>query len=151
MAFGPALVMSINGLAMIVISTLGILERLGGWRTIQLLVPIPVVVWIMLKLGTTIRARFRLVQAAFGTVSDRVNENINGIRVIKAYVQEDEEVQKFNGLSEDMAELIATVRMLAFEARAAEEEVEDWDEEFEDGPEIIYAYGEGDDDDDEIE
>lgn len=105
MAFGPALVMSINGLAMIVISTLGILERLGGWRTIQLLVPIPVVVWIMLKLGTTIRARFRLVQAAFGTVSDRVNENINGIRVIKAYVQEDEEVQKFNGLSEDMAEL----------------------------------------------
>lgn len=105
MAFGPALVMSINGLAMIVISTLGIMERLGGPMTVKLLAPIPVVIVIMLKLGPAIRARFRLVQAAFGTVSDRVNENINGIRVIKAYAQEDAEVQKFTGLSEDMAEL----------------------------------------------
>ena len=56
-----------------------------------------------------------------------------------------------SNVPEDMAELIATARTLAFEARAAEEEDEDWDEEFEDGPEIIYAYGDGDDDDDDIE
>ena len=49
---------------------------------------------------------------------------------------------------EDMAELIETARTLAFEARAAEEEDEDWDEEFEDGPEIIYAYGDDTEDDD---
>ena len=49
---------------------------------------------------------------------------------------------------EDMAELIATARMLAFEARAAEEEEDDWDEDFADGPEIIYAYGDGTEDDD---
>jgi len=55
-------------------------------------------------------------------------------------------------LPEDMAELVATVRMLAFEARAAEEEDEEWDEEFEDGPEIIYAYSDGtEDDDDDVE
>jgi 23S rRNA pseudouridine1911/1915/1917 synthase len=47
-----------------------------------------------------------------------------------------------SNMPEDMAELIETARMLAFEARAlAEEEDDDWDEEFEDGPEIIYAYG----------
>ncbi len=105
MAFGPALVMSVNGLAMIVIAAMGIIDRLGGWTTFKLLAPIPVVVFIMLQLGSAIRARFRQVQAAFGTISDRVNENINGIRVIKAYVQEDDEVSKFNKLSEDMAEL----------------------------------------------
>jgi 23S rRNA pseudouridine1911/1915/1917 synthase len=56
-------------------------------------------------------------------------------------------------LPADMDELIATARMLAFEARAAEEEEdEDWDEDFEDGPEIIYAHGEGpEDDDDDLE
>ena len=53
-----------------------------------------------------------------------------------------------SNVPEDMAELIATARMLAFEARAAEEEDEDWDEEFEDGPEIIYAYGDDIEDDD---
>jgi len=55
-------------------------------------------------------------------------------------------------LPEDIAELITTARMLAFEARAAEEEDEDWDDEFEDGPEIIYAYSDGtEDDDDDLE
>ncbi len=53
-----------------------------------------------------------------------------------------------SNVPEDMAELIATARMLAFEARAAEEEDEDWDEEFEDGPEIIYASGDDIEDDD---
>lgn len=58
-------------------------------------------------------------------------------------------------LPEDMDELIETVRMVAFEAKAQEEESEDdWDEgEFADGPEIIYVRGDGDseDDDDELE
>lgn len=48
-------------------------------------------------------------------------------------------------LPDDMAELIETLRMEAFEARAIEEE-DDWDEDLEGGPEIIYAYGDADDD-----
>ena len=53
-------------------------------------------------------------------------------------------------LPEDMAELIETARFQAAEARAlAEEEADDWDEDFADGPEIIYAYGDGSEDDDE--
>ncbi len=57
-------------------------------------------------------------------------------------------------LPEDMAELVETARLLAFEARALAEEAEedDWDEEdFADGPEIIYAYGDGSEDDDDLE
>lgn len=54
-------------------------------------------------------------------------------------------------MPEDMAELVATARTLAFEARAAAEEEEDWDDEFDDGPQIIYAYGDGGEDDDELE
>ena len=50
-------------------------------------------------------------------------------------------------LPEDLDELVATARTLAFEARAAAED-EDWDEEFADGPEIIYAYGDDGEDDD---
>jgi 23S rRNA pseudouridine1911/1915/1917 synthase len=46
-------------------------------------------------------------------------------------------------LPEALAELIETLRSEAFEARALEEEDDDWDEDREGGPEIIYAYGDG--------
>lgn len=104
MAFGPALVMSISGLAMFVIAAMGIVQRLGGSAAWKILLPIPFVVFAMLKLGAEIRRRFRRVQEGFGMISDRVNENISGIRVIKAYAQEDAEMEKFNDLSMDMAE-----------------------------------------------
>lgn len=103
MAFGPALIMSINGFAMMTIAIMGMVNRLGGITTLKILAPIPFIVFAMVKLGRTIRARFRKVQEAFGSISDRVNENINGIRVIKAYVQEDEEVERFMDLSENSA------------------------------------------------
>ena len=53
-----------------------------------------------------------------------------------------------SSLPEDLAELIETLRSEAFEARAIEEEEEDWDEGIEGGPEIIYAYGDGASDED---
>ncbi|WP_153109916.1 23S rRNA pseudouridine(1911/1915/1917) synthase RluD [Propionivibrio limicola] len=57
-----------------------------------------------------------------------------------------------SSLPEDMAEIIEMARMLAFEAKAlAEEEDEDWDDEFEDGPEIIYAYGDSGEDEDDVD
>jgi 23S rRNA pseudouridine1911/1915/1917 synthase len=55
-------------------------------------------------------------------------------------------------LPDDMAELVQTARMLAFEESARAEEDEDWDEDLQGGPEIIYARGDGagaDDEDDE--
>ncbi len=54
-------------------------------------------------------------------------------------------------MPEDMAELIDTARTLAFEAKALEEEDEDWDEDLDDGPEIIYVRGEAADIDDDEE
>lgn len=103
MTFGPALIMSINGLAMIGISIFGLMGKIGTIRALIVLIPIPIVVITMVLMGKKIRERFRQVQAAFGAISDRVNENINGIRVIKAYVQEQSEVDKFMKLSDDMA------------------------------------------------
>ena len=58
----------------------------------------------MFKVGKIVRKRFKKVQENFASISDRVQENINGIRVIKAYVQEDEEVKKFEELNDQMAE-----------------------------------------------
>ena len=42
-----------------------------------------------------IRERFTAVQKAFAEISEKVQENISGIRVIKAFAQEEEEVEDF--------------------------------------------------------
>ncbi len=55
-----------------------------------------------------------------------------------------------SALPEDFATILEQVRCEAYDARAAAElEEDDWDEDFADGPEIIYAYGDdwGEDDD----
>ena len=52
-------------------------------------------------------------------------------------------------LPDDMAMLIEILRSEAFEARAIEEEDDNWDDELEGGPQIIYAYGDGGEDYDE--
>lgn len=49
-----------------------------------------------------------------------------------------------SNMPDDMDALVQTARMHAFEARALqEEETDNWDELLDDGPEIIYAYGDG--------
>ena len=53
-----------------------------------------------------------------------------------------------SALPDDLADLIQHARMLAFEASAIENDDDEWEEEFDDGPQIIYARGDGDDDDD---
>jgi ATP-binding cassette subfamily B protein len=113
--FGPATSQTINGISVILISVIA-MSRVMDWRTtVLVLVPIPFIVVFMLWIGRLVKKRFKKVQKNFASISDRVNENISGIRVIKAYVQEDHEVRKFEKLNERMVESnLSMVRVSAF-------------------------------------
>lgn len=104
MTFGPATAMAINGIVICVISVYS-MARTINWRlTILSLLPVPIIILVMCNIGKLVRKRFKKVQESFAAISDRVQENINGIRVIKAYVQEDYEVEKFQKLNDQMVE-----------------------------------------------
>ena len=103
MTFGPATAMLINGIVICVISIYSMAQAINWRITILSLAPIPFIIFIMFRIGKLVRRRFNKVQESFAAISDRVQENINGIRVIKAYVQEEEEVKKFEKLNEKMA------------------------------------------------
>lgn len=103
MTFGPATAMLINGIVICVISIYSMAQAINWRITILSLSPIPFIIVIMVRIGKLVRRRFNKVQESFAAISDRVQENINGIRVIKAYVQEEEEVKKFEKLNEKMA------------------------------------------------
>lgn len=104
LTFGPGLANITNSLGMSIIVVLSMSRSINLKLTLYALVPVPVIIYLMIKIGSLIRKRFTIVQENFAAISDRVQENISGIRVIKAYVQEKEEVNKFQILNDEMRE-----------------------------------------------
>lgn len=102
--FGPAVAMSFNGIVICLSSVYFMLISIDIRLTLIALAPFTIVVYLMLVIGRQIKRRFRTVQENFGAISDKVQENICGIRVIKAYVQEEQEIGNFDVLSNRMME-----------------------------------------------
>ncbi|URZ03910.1 ABC transporter ATP-binding protein [Clostridium felsineum] len=103
MTFGPSIAMSINGLTVCISSIYSMIFSINLRLTLLCLAPIPFIIVIMFKISKLIRTRFTTVQESFGNISDKVNENISGIRVIKAYVEETKEVGNFEKLNDAMS------------------------------------------------
>lgn len=93
--FGGGFVQALDGITISIVSIIFMARTINPILTLMALAPIPVAAIIMLKLGKLIRERFKKVQEAFADISDKVQENLSGIRVIKAFAQEKEEVGNF--------------------------------------------------------
>ncbi|UQZ32984.1 ABC transporter ATP-binding protein [Paenibacillus sp. PK3_47] len=102
MTFGPATAMSFNGIIVCISSIYFMFATVDARLTFFTLAPLPFIIVLMLISSRKVQTRFRTVQEQFGAVSDRVQENISGIRVIKAYVQERAEMERFSELSSRM-------------------------------------------------
>lgn len=104
MTFGPATAMSINGIVLCVISIYSMCTAIDIRLTLMTLIPIPFIIIFTTKIGKLIKLRFRKVQENFANISDKVQENIYGIRVIKAYVQENDEIKNFENLNKEISD-----------------------------------------------
>lgn len=70
------------------------------WRlTLAALVPAPFVSLAVTYFGRLIHDRFERIQRMFSDISSRVQENVSGVRVIRAYVQEEAELREFERLN----------------------------------------------------
>jgi ATP-binding cassette subfamily B protein len=65
------------------------------------LLPAPLVSVAVIWFGRRIHARFERIQALFSDISSRVQENLSGVRVIRAYAQERAELERFERLNRD--------------------------------------------------
>lgn len=74
-----------------------------SWKlTILTLAPMPLMAWATSHYGTLLHDRFFKAQEAFSDLNDKVQENISGVRVVKAFGQEEAEIQDFRHLSSDV-------------------------------------------------
>ena len=72
------------------------------WRLALLsVVPAPAVSLAVIFFGRAIHDRFESIQAMFSDISSRVQENLAGVRMVRAFVQEKAELRRFEALNRE--------------------------------------------------
>ena len=59
------------------------------------LVPFPVIVWLVYRVRARLRRGFRQASVAWGEMTSVLADTIPGVRVVKAFAQEDREIERF--------------------------------------------------------
>lgn len=78
------------------ISTIIAMVLFVDWRlTILAMIPLPLLAVTSRVLGSKIHVAFRDAQAAFSDINDKTQESITGIKVIKTFGQEKEDIADF--------------------------------------------------------
>lgn len=103
MLLGPGIMYSANTL---LTTTLAIGFMLSiDWRlTLLALAPLPLVSFGVRQVGRRIHALTEASQAKLAELSARVQESMAGVRVVKAFVQEEAEIRDFRRLNEELVE-----------------------------------------------
>ncbi len=95
---GPGVMYTLNtvvtaGFAIAVMAVL-------SWKlTVAALMPLAILTVVMYHSIKVIHRLFERVQAKFASINSRAQENLSGIRVVKAYAREDHESKEFTALS----------------------------------------------------
>ena len=85
--------------------TLGVMMFSIDWKlTLAALIPMPFLAWSTAYYGRLLHERFYLAQEAFGELNDHVQQSVSGVRVMRAFVQEKEDVEAFRRVSEKTLE-----------------------------------------------
>jgi ATP-binding cassette, subfamily B, multidrug efflux pump len=97
---GPGIMYSMNTIALVIISTY-ILLRLNWQLTLLAYIPLAIMSFAIKRIGGQIHDRFESIQEQFSNLSTKAQENISGIRVVKAFAREESEIADFGKLNVD--------------------------------------------------
>ena len=100
MMVGPAVMYLANTLITAVVS-LSLMFSLDVWLTIIVLLPLPIVSITVRMFGTAIHKTFEEVQEKLSDMSAVVQESLTGVRVVRAYRQEEAEIARFRDSNTD--------------------------------------------------
>jgi ATP-binding cassette, subfamily B, multidrug efflux pump len=100
MVLGPGIMYTATTIATSVVA-LFFMIRLSPSLTLWVLMPVPIVVAAVYYFGQTIHRLSEKIQAALGALSTRAQENLTGVRVVRAYAQEKSEIALFEQANRD--------------------------------------------------
>ena len=100
MAVGPAVMYTANTIVGFVFS-LSFMLWISPRLTLYAIVPMIVLPPIVLGFGRIIHRRFEQIQEQFSSLSTFVQENLTGVRIVRAYTQEAEQARQFDVFNEE--------------------------------------------------
>ncbi|NIP80269.1 MAG: ABC transporter ATP-binding protein, partial [Gemmatimonadetes bacterium] len=95
MAVGPAVMYSVNTAVGFAVG-LAIMIWISPRLTLYALIPMVLVPPVVLGFGRIIHRRFEEIQEQFSTVTTMVQENLTGVRIVRAYAQERAQARQFD-------------------------------------------------------
>jgi ATP-binding cassette subfamily B protein len=114
MMLGPGIMYWTETSVMLVLAV-AVMARTDLRLTLIALSPAPLVSVAVIVFGRRIHARFEHIQKMFSDISSKVQENLAGVRVVRAYAQEQAEVAQFESLNQDyVRENIGLARIQGF-------------------------------------
>ena len=103
MAVGPAIMYSVNTTVSFILS-IALMIWISPRLTAVSLIPMLTLPPIVLGFGRVIHKKFEEIQEQFSTISAMVQENLTGLRIVRAYVQEEAQEREFDALNQDYME-----------------------------------------------
>ena len=94
MLLGPGIMYTFN-ITVTVTIALALMLSLDWRLTLLSLLPLPFLSLVVFRISSRLHKGFEIIQARFSSMTTRVQENFSGIRVVKAFVREDHEVDRF--------------------------------------------------------
>ncbi|HSU59876.1 MAG TPA: ABC transporter ATP-binding protein [Bryobacteraceae bacterium] len=98
MMLGPG-IMYIGETVIMLILSIGVMLHTNARLTLMAFIPAPFVSLAVVLFGRRIHVRFEHIQRIFSDISSKVQENLSGVRVIRAYAQEQAEIEQFELLN----------------------------------------------------
>ena len=99
---GPMILYSFQAMFALAV-VLPILFNISVKLTLLILIPLPFVSLTVKFLGQQIHIRFETIQEFFSGITARAQENLSGARMIRAYAQENSEIERFQELNSEYA------------------------------------------------
>ena len=113
-AVGPVIITSFDSVVMTVMVLYRMMTYVSVRLTLYTLVPMALIAIFGYFFGEAIEKRYAKMQKAFAILSDRVQESISGERIIKAFVQEEREAERFRAVNENKRK--ATMNVVKMDA-----------------------------------
>jgi ATP-binding cassette subfamily B multidrug efflux pump len=114
MAAGPAIMYAVNTTVSFCFS-LSLMLWISPRLTAVALIPMISLPPIVLGFGKIIHKKFEEIQEQFSSLSTMVQENLTGLRIVRAYVQEEDQEARFDKLNaEYMARNVSLVKASGF-------------------------------------
>ncbi|MFC1607882.1 ABC transporter ATP-binding protein [Candidatus Latescibacterota bacterium] len=95
---GPAIMYTLNA-AVLVPVALGFMLHTDVELALYSMIPFPLMAILINRVGKYIHRRFVKVQESFSDISAHVQEDLNGIRIVKSFGREQEELESLRKLS----------------------------------------------------